>query len=133
MREAGKEAALLPQAAGVQQVHETIDGLTGLAPGDREVLRFITALTLSPRSMRDLDLHPLRAAGISEQGVHDIVQVACCFAHMNRLADALGVTVQPERYDLARELFGEDALQQHLRWAKGETPAESAAPLTPRG
>jgi len=128
MREAGKKAALLPQAAGVQRVVEIIDGLTGLAPGDREVLRFITALTLSPRCMRDLDLQPLRAAGFSEQGIHDIVQVACCFAHMNRLADALGVTVQPERYDLARELFGEDALQQHLHWARGEAQQQEPLP-----
>jgi len=120
LRVAGEEAALLPEAAAVERVLDVIDGLEGLAGGDREVLRFVTALTLSPRSMRDANLQPLREARFDEQAIHDIVQVACCFAHMNRLADALGVTLQPERYPLARELFGEEALQEHLRWSRGE-------------
>ena len=120
MRTAGHEASLLPEAQGIDRVTEVIGALKGLTGQDREVLYFVSALTLSPRSMRDHDLSPMRAAGLDEQAIHDIVQVACCFAFMNRLADALGVTVQPERYPLARELFGEDSLQEHLRWARGE-------------
>jgi len=120
MRAAGAEAALLPDAAGLEWALEAVGGLGGLAQGDREVLRFATMLTLTPRSMRDDNLQPLRGAGFDEQAIHDIVQVACCFAFMNRLADALGVTVQPERYPLAEELFGAEALAEHLRWAGGD-------------
>jgi alkylhydroperoxidase family enzyme len=122
MRTVGAEAAGLPEAAAVERVLEALDGLGGLAKGDREVLRFVTMLTLAPRSMRDGNLQPLRDADFDERAIHDIVQVACCFAFMNRLADALGVTLQPEHYALAETLFGEDSLAEHLRWAQGEDP-----------
>jgi len=40
------------------------------------------------------DVEILRAAGFSDTGIHDIVQIAGLFAYYNRLADGLGI--EPE-------------------------------------
>jgi len=58
--------------------------------------------------------------GLDERAVYDVVMVVACFAFMNRLADGTGVTVQADRYDLARDLLGEAALAGHLRWSRGD-------------
>ncbi len=61
----------------------------------------------------------LRDAGLDEDAVHDIVHVVACFIYMNRLADGLGVGIEPDDLAWAVELFGEEAVQRHLDWADG--------------
>ena len=45
--------------------------------------------------MRREDLEPLRAAGWGEREIHDAVQVTGYFNYINRVADALGVDLEP--------------------------------------
>jgi uncharacterized protein YciW len=46
--------------------------------------------------MARTDVEALRAAGLSDADVLAIVQVVGYFAYVNRLADGLGVTLEPE-------------------------------------
>jgi alkylhydroperoxidase family enzyme len=46
--------------------------------------------------MREQDLSPLRAAGLSDPEIHDAVQVISYFNYINRIADALGTDLEPE-------------------------------------
>jgi len=117
--EVGREVSAMPQAAGLERAIALIPELHGLDDTDRAMLRFTARLTLAPRSMRKEHTGQLRDAGFDETGIHDIVGVTSNFAFMNRLADGLGVTLTEPRYEFARELFGEDALQAHLAWSKG--------------
>lgn len=108
----------------LSNVDEVVAGLPGLAPDEVAMLQYAARLTLWPRSMRREHLTPLRDAGYDELGIHDIVQVVCAFNFMNRLSDGLGVEVLPARYELARELFGDEALNNHLEWARHQ-PGEA--------
>lgn len=99
-----------------------MDAALQVAPSfadDRAVLGITVRLTLGPRTMRAEHLAPLRAAGLTDREIHDVVQVVCCFSYMNRLADGLGVTADPAAgsWDFARRLMGEERVQAHLAWA----------------
>jgi len=56
----------------------------------RATLAFLEKLTLVPAEVRPADLRPLRAAGVSDEGVEDAIQVCVLFNIYDRLADALG-------------------------------------------
>ena len=56
----------------------------------RAALGFIEKLTLQPDSVRPADVAPLRAAGISGEGIEDAIQVCTLFNVYDRLADAMG-------------------------------------------
>jgi uncharacterized peroxidase-related enzyme len=66
-----------------------------LSPADRRMLDFAVKLTESPRAMTRDDVEGLRAAGFSDRAVHDIVQVTGLFAYYNRLAEGLGIELEP--------------------------------------
>ncbi len=83
-------------------------------------MNFTARLTLLSGEVTVDDVNALRAVGFDDRAVHDIVMVVACFAFMNRLADGTGVTVPPERYEWAIELFGDEALSAHLAWAQGK-------------
>ncbi len=51
--------------------------------------------------MASEDLEPLRAVGLGDAGILDVVQVVGWFNHINRVADALGI--DPERFMPERE------------------------------
>ena len=87
-----------------------------LSAADRAIICLAGTLTVSPGDIEAEHLILLKQAGLSEAEIHAVVLVAACFAFMNRLADGTGVTLQADRYELARELFGENALQAHLVW-----------------
>ena len=86
---------------------------------DREVVILAARLTLAPHGMSVDRLRGIRAQGFSDEQIHAVVMVAACFAFMNRLADGTGVTLQSNRYALATELFGAEALEAHLAWSEG--------------
>lgn len=67
-----------------------------LSPLDRVILDFAAKLTLEPWSMTERDVEQLRSAGLDDAGVLDVVQVTALFAYYNRLADGLGVDLEPE-------------------------------------
>jgi uncharacterized peroxidase-related enzyme len=62
---------------------------------DRLILDFATKLTRSPARVTADDLQPLRAAGLDDGAIHDVVQVVALFNYFNRVADGLGI--DPEK------------------------------------
>ena len=53
-------------------------------------------LTRRPSHMSPDDLTPLRQAGLTDRDILDAVQVIGYFNYINRVADALGVDLEPE-------------------------------------
>ena len=117
---AGTEAAQRPLADGLAHTIAVIDALPGLLPGDREILAYTARLVLAPRTMRAAHLAPLRQAGLSDDEIHDVAHVVCCFSYMNRLADGLGVIQSDPRQAWAVALLGQDALDAHIAWGAGQ-------------
>ncbi len=62
----------------------------------RAVLDFVAKLTRTPGEMEPADLEALRQHRLSDLAIHDIVQVAAYFNYINRIADGLGVDLEPE-------------------------------------
>ena len=46
--------------------------------------------------MGAVDLEPLRAVEITDKEIHDATHVVAYFNYINRVADALGVDLEPE-------------------------------------
>lgn len=53
-------------------------------------------LTHTPERCSRADVDALRATGASDEEIHATVQVAAYFNYINRVADALGVDLEPE-------------------------------------
>ncbi len=62
----------------------------------RAVLDFVVELTRTPGEMKPSDLDILRQQDLSDRAIHDIVQVTAYFNYINRIADGLGVDLEPE-------------------------------------
>ena len=64
---------------------------------DRRVsmLRFAETLTRTPGAMSPDNVEALRAAGFVDRDVLDIVEVVAYYAYANRIADGLGITLEP--------------------------------------
>ena len=90
-----------------------------LSARHRAALRFACSLALRPWAHTASDIAPLEAEGWTPREVHDLTQVVCCFSYMNRLADGLGVAVDPARHAWAERLLGEELLAHHLDWGRG--------------
>ena len=52
-------------------------------------------LTRTPWAMRREDLDPLREAGLDDRALLDLTLVTAYYAFVNRLADGLGVELEP--------------------------------------
>jgi len=123
LQAAGEEAVLHPLRAGVGLIHEALDTLPEAAmaileAGDLAILRFVAEAALAPRQMERARVDYLRGFGFSDDEIHDIVQVVCCFSYMNRLADSLGVGIfTDDRLAWAERLLGAEAVREHLSWA----------------
>ena len=61
-----------------------------IEPKLRATLGFLEKLTLAPAEVDSADLAPLRAAGVSDAGIEDAIQVCVLFNIYDRLADSLG-------------------------------------------
>lgn len=62
------------------------------------MLDFVAKLTRTPAEMEEEDdVGGLREAGFDDRAIHDIVLVAAYYAFVNRVADGLGVTLEPGR------------------------------------
>jgi uncharacterized peroxidase-related enzyme len=55
----------------------------------RAALAFIEKLTLHPTEVRPADVAPLRAAGVTDEGIEDAIHVSALFNILDRLSDAL--------------------------------------------
>jgi uncharacterized peroxidase-related enzyme len=60
------------------------------------MLRYADKLTRTPGEMKRADVEALRTAGFSDADVLGIVEVVGYYAYVNRVADALGVVLEPD-------------------------------------
>ncbi len=72
--------------------HET----AAIPVADRAMLRYVDKLTRAPATVTAADIEDLRKAGFSDAGILDICQVAAYYAFVNRIADGLGVELEPQ-------------------------------------
>ncbi|MHC5062473.1 MAG: carboxymuconolactone decarboxylase family protein [Planctomycetota bacterium] len=62
----------------------------------RALLDYALKLTMTPAACCREDVDALREAGANDEEIHATVQVAAYFNYINRVADALGVDLEPE-------------------------------------
>jgi len=59
------------------------------------MLRYVEKLTLAPAGVEHADVEALRAAGFADEDILAIAEVTAYYAFANRIADGLGVEVEP--------------------------------------
>ena len=57
---------------------------------------FALKLTNTPAEMTEDDVARLRVAGLDDVAINDAVQVISYFNYINRVADGLGVDLEPD-------------------------------------
>jgi alkylhydroperoxidase family enzyme len=62
----------------------------------KALLDHVLKLTRAPAACTRADVDALRAAGATDEQIHAAVQVAAFFNYINRVADGLGVDLEPE-------------------------------------
>ena len=67
-----------------------------LDESSRAILDFAAKLTRTPGRMAHSDVQSLQAKGLSDRAINDVVQVASYFNYINRIADGLGVDLEPD-------------------------------------
>lgn len=60
------------------------------------MLGYAEKLTVSPAAMTAADLIPMRSAGLSDEEMLHVCEVVSYFNFVNRMADGLGVTLEPD-------------------------------------
>jgi uncharacterized peroxidase-related enzyme len=59
------------------------------------MLQFVDKLTRTPGKMTSKDVEMLRQVGHSDEDILHITEVAAYYAYVNRVADGLGVELEP--------------------------------------
>ena len=67
----------------------------GANDAERAMLAFAVKLTRTPAEMTAADVASLRALGFDDRAIHDICATVAYFAFVNRIADGLGVELEP--------------------------------------
>ena len=70
-------------------------GAAPLTDRERALVDYALALNDAPASMQRAHLAPLRAAGLTDAAILHLNQVVGYFAFANRLANGLGVELEP--------------------------------------
>jgi len=65
-------------------------------PRLRALLQYVERVALQPASVTAEHVQELRAAGLDDRAIHDAAQIAAYFSYINRVADGLGVDLEPE-------------------------------------
>ncbi len=71
-----------------------------LDPQNKAMIDFALKLTREPSQVRQEDIEFLQQYGFSEEEIVDIVLITCLFNFMDRLADGLGVELDPRMQKL---------------------------------
>ncbi len=66
-----------------------------LAPADRAMLDYAMKLTRTPSEIGAADIEHLRGVGFDDRAIHDVCAIAAYFGFVNRIADGLGVELEP--------------------------------------
>lgn len=67
-----------------------------LSDQDRALCAYAEKATLHPQQCNETDVQTLRAAGFDDVAISDATQVIAYFNYINRIADCLGVDLEPE-------------------------------------
>jgi uncharacterized peroxidase-related enzyme len=67
----------------------------GVTPRLAALLEYAEKVALTPALSAEDDLRQLRTLGWGDRELHDAVQIVSYFCYINRIADALGVEVEP--------------------------------------
>lgn len=70
--------------------------LAGFSKADEALCEFAEKLTREPDQMGSADVTRLRDCGFSDEQISVATQVVGYFNYINRIADALGVDLEPE-------------------------------------
>jgi uncharacterized peroxidase-related enzyme len=76
---------------GLKTDHTSLE----LPAREKALLDYAAKLTRTPWDMDPMDLDPLRQAGLSDRDILDANLTVAYFAYVNRLAQGLGVEVEP--------------------------------------
>lgn len=68
-----------------------------LGARSRALVDYALKLTRAPHDVTANDLLPLREAGLSDRGIHDLAAIVAYFNFVNRVAAGLGVSLEQER------------------------------------
>jgi len=68
-----------------------------LDPCDHVMLQYALRVTREPWRIVESDIADLRRAGFDDHAIHDICTIASYYAFVNRIADGLGVELEPTR------------------------------------
>ena len=63
------------------------------------MLAYADKLTVSPAAMTAEDIVPMRSAGLSDEEILHVCEVVSYFNLVNRMADGLGVSLEPDWSD----------------------------------
>jgi len=66
-----------------------------LTPVDRSLCDHAAKLTRTPAAVTSADVQRLRDAGLSDRAINDATQVISFFNYINRIADGLGIDLEP--------------------------------------
>ena len=92
-----KDDGLLGELERVAKSRGDIGELEGeLGARDTAMLRYSIKLTLQPADMVGEDVEALRAQGFADTDILHIAEVVAYYAYVNRIADGLGVLLEPE-------------------------------------
>ncbi len=67
-----------------------------LSATDKALCDYASKLTRTPAAIRQEDIDGLRRHGLSDRAINDAAQVIAFFNYINRIADGLGVDLEPE-------------------------------------
>ncbi len=68
----------------------------GLTDVDRALCAWAEKLTRDPHGTAKADVTELQAAGLTPEAISDAAQIIGYFNYINRIADGLGVDLEPE-------------------------------------
>lgn len=77
--------------AGIARDHRQV----ALAPEDKIMLDYAVKLTRTPGAIGPADVQRLRAEGLDDRAIHDVCAIAAYYAFVNRIAEGLGVELEP--------------------------------------
>ncbi len=89
---------LTRDAALVQQLIDDYRAAP-LGETDHAMLDYAVKLTREPWNMAERDVQGLREVGFTDTDILDIAQIVAYFAYANRVADGLGIRVEPEKLE----------------------------------